>query len=125
MANDCASVHVSNGLKLAPKWAYQGTVLPELPGVQVVQTDMVACRRGFARRWSQLRNDGSSDDNRDDTGPLNYFPYRPKMHVSCLVSDPARSWQCERLLFRPRSSAISEVIHDLPHQTRQIVRRNV
>jgi hypothetical protein len=65
-----------------------------LTGGQVVQTDMVACRRGFAPRRSQLRNDDSSDDNRDDTGPLNYVPYGPKMHVSCLVSDPARSWQC-------------------------------
>jgi hypothetical protein len=27
-------------------------------------------------------------------GPLNYVPYSPKMYVSCLVTAPARSWQC-------------------------------
>jgi hypothetical protein len=63
-------------------------------GGQVVQTDMVACRLGFARWPSQLPNDDSSDDNRDDSGPLNYVPYCPKMQVSCLVTAPACSWQC-------------------------------
>jgi hypothetical protein len=33
---------------------------------------------GFARRRSQLPNDDSFDDNRDDCGPLNYVPYTPK-----------------------------------------------
>lgn len=63
-------------------------------GGQVVQTDMVACRRGFARRRSQWPNDDCFDDNRDDCGPLNYTPYSPKMHLSCLVVAPACSWQC-------------------------------
>jgi len=53
-----------------------------LTGGQVVQTDMVACRRGFARRRSQLPNDDSLDDNRDDCGPLNYTPYSLKMALS-------------------------------------------
>jgi hypothetical protein len=68
--------------------------VPLLTGGQVVQTDMVACRRGFARRPSQLPNDDSFDDNRDDNGTSNYAPYSPKMHLSCLVTAPARSWQC-------------------------------
>jgi hypothetical protein len=42
----------------------------------------------------QLPNDDSSDDNRDDSGPLNYAPYSPETHLSCLVTSPARSWQC-------------------------------
>jgi hypothetical protein len=55
---------------------------------------MVACWLRFARRASQLPNDDSSDDNRDDSGHLNYVPYSAKMHVSCLVTSPACSWQC-------------------------------
>jgi hypothetical protein len=60
----------------------------------VVQTDTVACRLGFARRPSQLSNDDTSDDNRDDSGPPNYVRYSPKMHVSSLITAPACSWQC-------------------------------
>jgi hypothetical protein len=37
------------------------------------------CWLRFARRPSQLPDDDSSDDNRDDSGPLNYVPYSPKM----------------------------------------------
>jgi hypothetical protein len=55
---------------------------------------MVACRRGLPSGGSQLSNDDSFDDNRDDCGPLNYTPYSPKMHLSCLITAPARSWQC-------------------------------
>jgi hypothetical protein len=51
----------------------------------------------FGRRPSQLPNDYSSDDNRDDSGPLNYVPYGPKMRTSCLVTAPAWSWQCGSL----------------------------
>jgi hypothetical protein len=68
--------------------------LPLPTGDQVVQTDIVACRLGFPRRPSHLPNDDSSDDNRDDSGPVNYVPYSPKMRVSCLVTAPACSWQC-------------------------------
>jgi hypothetical protein len=60
-----------------------------LTGGRVVQTDMVACRLRFARRPSQSPNDDSADDNRDDSGLLNYVPYSPKMHVSRLVTAPA------------------------------------
>lgn len=35
------------------------------------------------------RFDDSLDDSRDDTGPLNYGPYSPKVHLSCLVTTPA------------------------------------
>jgi len=46
-----------------------------------------------ASRPSQLPNDDSSDDNGDGSGPLNYVPYSPKMHVSCLVTARAvREW---------------------------------
>jgi hypothetical protein len=55
---------------------------------------MVACPMRFGRPPSQLPNDDSSDDNRDESGPLNYFRFGPKMQTSCLVTTPARSWQC-------------------------------
>jgi hypothetical protein len=61
---------------------------------QVVQTEMIAYRLGVCPAAAQLSNDDSSDDNRDDTGPLNYAPYSPKIHLSCLVMAPACSWQC-------------------------------
>jgi hypothetical protein len=74
---------------------YIASVLPASAAFwgRVVQTDMVACRRGFAGQPSQLPNDDSFD-NRDDNGNLNYAPYSPKMHLLCLVTAPARSWQC-------------------------------
>jgi hypothetical protein len=74
--------------------AIRGNALPLFTGGQVVQTDMVACWLRFVRRPSQLPNNDSSDDNRDDSGPLSYVPYSPKMHVSCLITAPACSWQC-------------------------------
>jgi hypothetical protein len=46
------------------------------------------------RYLSEAVVDDNRDDNRDDSGPLNYVPYSPKMHVSCLVTAPACSWQC-------------------------------
>jgi hypothetical protein len=33
-------------------------------------------------------------DNRDDNYSLNYGNYSPKSPLSCLVTAPARSWQC-------------------------------
>jgi hypothetical protein len=45
-------------------------------------------------RPSQLPNDDKSDDTRDDGGPVNYIPYSPKTHLSCLVTTPARYWLC-------------------------------
>jgi hypothetical protein len=59
---------------------------------------------GFKRIWSlagcglpggrhSCPNDDSADD-RDDSAPLNYVPYSPKMHVSFLVTASASSWQC-------------------------------
>ena len=73
-----------------------GPTRPNSPaGAPAVQTDMVACRLGFARRPSQLPNDDSSDDNRDDSGPVNNAPYKPKIHLSPLVRAIARSWQYE------------------------------
>jgi hypothetical protein len=63
-------------------------------GGQVVQTDIFACRRGFAQQRSQLPNDDSFDDNREDCGPPNYNPYSPNMYLSCLATAPACSWQC-------------------------------
>jgi hypothetical protein len=59
-----------------------------------VAYSLVACRLGFARRPSQLPHDDSCDDNRDDSGTLNYVPHNPKMQVSCLVTAPACCWQC-------------------------------
>ena len=56
-----------------------------------------ACQLGFARRPPQLPNDDTFDDNRDDSGPLNYAPYGPKMPLSCLVTIPAWSWQSARM----------------------------
>jgi hypothetical protein len=38
--------------------------------------------------------DENLDDNRDDDYSLNYGNYRPKSLFSCLVTAPARSWQC-------------------------------
>jgi hypothetical protein len=39
--------------------------------------------------------DDSSDDNHDDSEPLNYAGDSAKKHSLCLVTTPARSWQCE------------------------------
>jgi hypothetical protein len=36
----------------------------------------------------------SVDDNRDDNYSLNYGNRSPKSLLSCLVTAPARSWQC-------------------------------
>ena len=38
--------------------------------------------------------DDNLDDDRDDNYPLNYVNYSPKSLLSCLVTAPARSWQC-------------------------------
>ena len=38
--------------------------------------------------------DDNLDDNRDDDYSLNYGNYSPKSLLSCLVTTPARSWQC-------------------------------
>jgi hypothetical protein len=43
--------------------------------------------------WSQRVN-WSGDDNLDDNYSLNYRNYRPISPLSCLVTAPARSWQC-------------------------------
>jgi hypothetical protein len=59
---------------------------PHRPPCETAHTKPVACRLGFARLPSQWLNDDSSDDNRDDSGPVNHAPYSPKMHVSCLVT---------------------------------------
>jgi hypothetical protein len=38
--------------------------------------------------------DDSSDDNPDDSEPLNYADDSAKRRSLCLVRTPARSWQC-------------------------------
>ena len=38
--------------------------------------------------------DDNFDDNRDDSCAAQYGPYSPKARLSCLVTPPARSWQC-------------------------------
>jgi hypothetical protein len=48
----------------------------------------------FASVMGRERVDDSCDDNRDDSGSLNHHRYSSKMHVSCVVTAPARSWQC-------------------------------
>jgi hypothetical protein len=50
-------------------------------------------------RSPQLPNDDSSDDNRDDSGPLNYAPYSPKRIY--------RAWS--RLLPAPGSDVLVEI----------------
>jgi hypothetical protein len=39
-------------------------------------------------------SDDNSDDNGDDSKHLSYATYNPKMHLLCLVTTSARSWQC-------------------------------
>lgn len=65
---------------------------------------MLAGAKWFKRIWSlagrglpggpQLPNYDNADDNRDDSGPVNYARYSPKTHLSCLITAPACSWQC-------------------------------
>lgn len=47
---------------------------------------------GHRPTTSELFDD--SFDNRDDSSPLDDGIYSPKAHLSCLVTAPARSWQC-------------------------------
>jgi hypothetical protein len=70
------------------------TLLAEIQqaGRQVVQPEMVV-PGSVCPAAKMLSNDDSSDD-RDDSGPLNYDRYSPKMHLPCLVTTSARSWQC-------------------------------
>jgi hypothetical protein len=44
---------------------------------------------------AELTFDDSCDANRDESGSLNHHRYGLKLHLSCLVTAPARSWQCE------------------------------
>jgi hypothetical protein len=58
----------------------------------VVQT--IRSRTGwFCPAAVLIADDDSSDDNRDDRGALNYPGYSPKMHLSCLATTLACSWQ--------------------------------
>jgi hypothetical protein len=50
--------------------------------------------------------DDNLDDNRDDNYSLNYGNYSPKSLLSCLVTAPARSWQCGVRLSSPLRSRL-------------------
>ena len=54
--------------------------------VIVIQTD--------TRLSGQSVVDDNFDDNRDDSYSLSVDIYSPKSLLSCLVTAPARSWQC-------------------------------
>jgi hypothetical protein len=61
----------------------------------VIQTDTNTLLVGdFCPGCRGSAFDYSCDDNRDDNGSLNHHRYSPLMHLSCLVTAPARSWQC-------------------------------
>ncbi len=49
---------------------------------------------GLCLAVAELAFDDGCDDNRDYSGSLNNHRYSTKMHLSCRVSTPARSWQC-------------------------------
>ena len=49
---------------------------------------------GLCPAAGELALNDSCDDNRDDRGSLNHHRESPQMPLSCLVTAPARSWQC-------------------------------
>jgi hypothetical protein len=48
----------------------------------------------FAGPSRKLRSDDNSYDNRDDNYAANNSIFSPKCLVTCLVTVPARCWQC-------------------------------
>jgi hypothetical protein len=63
----------------------------DIDGVAVYTDDIEHDVAGFPGSWSV---DDSLDDNGHDNYSLNCGNYSSKSLLSCLVTAPARSWQC-------------------------------